>query len=102
MLLAEKGFLNVEGRRFPSATTKEDKDYSPIFPGIFSIAPPPTKKFYTKTRRLEIFVLTLVPLLAETGILESKRTVLNDHFRFSLTAEACFCGPLISKLLKVR
>ncbi|CAM9483729.1 unnamed protein product, partial [Pylaiella littoralis] len=33
-------------------------------------------------------------------ILESSRTILNDRLKVSLSAEGCFCGPLISRLME--
>eukprot|EP00903_Cladosiphon_okamuranus_P011263 g10621.t1 len=33
-------------------------------------------------------------------ILESKRTVLNDRLKVSFSAEGCFCGPLVAKLME--
>lgn len=34
-------------------------------------------------------------------ILESKRMVLNERLKISLSAEGCFCGPLVAKLMEV-
>eukprot|EP00904_Undaria_pinnatifida_P012189 jgi/Undpi1/80/HiC_scaffold_1.g00080.m1 len=33
-------------------------------------------------------------------ILESERTVLNDRLKVSVSLEACFCGPLISRIME--
>lgn len=40
-----------------------------------------------------------MPTTAE--ILESRRTILDEHLKVSISAEGCFCGPLVSKLMEV-
>jgi len=36
----------------------------------------------------------------KTEIVISKRTVLNDRLKVAVSAEGCYCGPLIAKLME--